>query len=177
MDYYFLDVNGNTSNMQAIRIKWSHENLDWEEVDLRKGIFTADTNKPVKLVQDDVGGNLLTSVLSNTESLLFADENIRQIMSKIQPNNIDYIPVEIKLREGTLLDKNYYLIAPNEKPEVLDYEKSVIQYFKDRKEPKWITSIDKIVFDKQKLEQAPHVFRFLKSRVKLSSAKKCWMPL
>jgi hypothetical protein len=74
-------------------------------------------------------------------------------------NNIDYIPVEIKLREGTLLDKNYYLIAPNEKPEVLDYEKSVIQYFKDRKEPKWITSIDKIVFDKQKLETSTTCFQ------------------
>ena len=168
MDYYFFDVGGSTSNLQGLRVKWSNANPNWADVGLRKGEGHQDfIGKSIKLIQDSSNGNLMVSILTNTDSLLYADKNIVKLFSEFYSEGLVTIPLEILLQNNASIEEEYWLVCPTQLPEVLNYDKSKIKYFKDRKEPQWITSIEKTVFDPDKLSKAPPIFRFLEDPSKI----------
>jgi hypothetical protein len=110
-------------------------------------------------LQDDCPGLLLTSYLSNTVSLIIFNTQCKQVIEEVcNDQEIEYLPFTLFDHKGNVYSKDYWIINPIGTYDCVDRDHSDISYLND--EPsKDILSIRSFAFKKDKMANAPHLFR------------------
>lgn len=155
MNYYILPTL-DSDEEEWCYIDSNPTSIELEDYYLRRGIPFEDTwPKDVSMkMSENEGGVKIPSQIYNTNGFLILHEDVKNLIQKVCNNDVEYLSFLLINHKGRVASKNHYIINPVGQFDCLDYEKSDIEYFKDE-----ILDIDDFVFDKNKLKNAPDLFR------------------
>ena len=105
---------------------------------------------------DDYPGFKLCSLLGNILSYLIVDTVMKVCIEKSSIGEIEFLPFTLLNHKGIVHSTDYWIINPIGSVDVLDMEKS--QFRRGRRTGE-IVGISEVVFNKDKLKNAPDLFR------------------
>ncbi|RMG93914.1 MAG: hypothetical protein D6705_17425 [Deltaproteobacteria bacterium] len=115
-------------------------------------------------LQDDCPGLVLTSFLANTQGLLIFDTRCKEVVEEAcRGQEIEYLPFTLLDHGGDLLSKDYWIVNPIGTFDCVDRSRSDISYLDDDPS-KDVLSVRTFAFKKERMADAPHLFRVPEQR-------------
>ncbi len=113
----------------------------------------------VRLSEDNPGIKL-AHVCGNLQGCFIGSSLVKKIISKYcSEQEIEYLPFTLYNHKGRVHSTDYYFINPIGGIDCLNYEESGAEF--DNGE---FMALDKVVLDREKIENAPHFFRVEEER-------------
>ena len=162
MDFYQIDILGDTNNDEyddycfadgVPQIKGTH----WTRLRLGRP-FGEDYPKDIsdvtyKMSPDD--GLKKTSFLANTQSILAVAKSVADVIMKFKIGPIEVLPFLLINPKGRVHSNDYVFLNPLQLYDAVHEKQSKILYHSDGR----LLSVDKLVLDANKLDDAPDLFR------------------
>lgn len=141
----FLDNFIDGLNMQSWRVREGESLAPVYPEDAR--IFMNPENPGIKL----------SSLIGNTKGMLIGSRDFKDTVAKHCENSIEYLPFTLHDHRRRVFSRDYFLINPLGSLDCLDIQKSDIKWSKE--EPGEILRINSFVLDREKVKEAPQLFR------------------
>ncbi|WNO10393.1 imm11 family protein [Teredinibacter sp. KSP-S5-2] len=103
----------------------------------------------------DRGGLVLSDFIGNAELSIIAHESVKNTIESVCGDACEYLPVSIENHKGRIASDEYFYINPLGTYDCLNKELSDIDYTDDGK----VIGVDEFVFDLEKLQDVPDLFR------------------
>lgn len=160
MKIFYIDTLGDLRDQSLCVLDGVPEGIGLKYSFLVKGRELSDSypeNAAIRM-SDDREGIKLASLIGNTNRFLIVNTKIKEIIenkSDLESKmKIEYLPVSIINHKNKVHSDDYFIINPVGYIDVVDYDLSVINYFKDK-----VLSIKRLILDETKIELAPVIFR------------------
>jgi len=157
---FYIDTLGDLRDQSLCVLDGVPEGIGLKYSFLVKGRELSDSypeNAAIRM-SDDREGIKLASLIGNTNRFLIVNTKIKEIIenkSDLESKmKIEYLPVSIINHKNKVHSDDYFIINPVGYIDVVDYDLSVINYFKDK-----VLSIKRLILDETKIELAPVIFR------------------
>jgi hypothetical protein len=163
MRYFKLNILGNNGDKSLALITKSIVDVGLYSYCMAEGKRVGDQYpKDARIyLQPEKPGKGLSSFIGNTKSYFIVNSEMKEVIietCKGLDNPIEVLPFTLYDHEKQVLSKDYWIINPVGTFDCLDRKSSDIKYM-DGDPQREIVSIKKFVFDPQKLENAPDLFR------------------
>lgn len=145
LDLCFLDNFIDGINMQSWRVR-SGEPL--------APTFPADARLYMNMENP---GIKLASFIGNTKGMLICSRELKDTVARHCEGNIEYLPFTLYDHRRRVYSRDYFLINPLGAVDCLDLQRSDIEW--DDEEPGEVLRINSYVLDREKLKNAPQLFR------------------
>lgn len=125
MNYYkFIYDYWNDKNRVKAEAQDSMEGLD--RYDLDRGIEITQWNEYFKFSYNPKEGKVFTDFLKNNLGWIIASQNLKKVISILQPTNIQYLPVKVVNMKTNEVNHIYSVDNLIDNIEALDLENSVL---------------------------------------------------
>ncbi len=159
MKYYRIDTLGNTQDKRLAIINRTPEGLGLYDAYVATGRRVTEhypDNAKITL-QAKYPGIRLSSFLGNTRDYLIVHADVKTVIEKHCPADLEVLPFTLYNHKGKEYSKDYWIINPIGSVDCVDRQASDIVYLDDTKTD--IVSIQKYVFDADRLAHSPALFR------------------
>ncbi|MDG9669603.1 hypothetical protein ONV78_17835 [Hahella sp. CR1] len=159
MDYYFVD--------EYERLDRDYCFIDFPPKEIHLQSWRLMEGAPISEVYpEDIGvtmsneypGRVLTDFIANVELCLIVSKAVKKTMEKVNQGPIEFLPLWIYNHKSRLESKDYFYVNPLGAYDVLDLNKSGVDYYEDSEK---VVSVDWYVLSRKKLNQPnlPDIFR------------------
>jgi len=159
MEFYRLNTQGDLNDRGLCIIDSEPEGLGIHEVFLKRGRVLGEIYpKDAKiLMKKEYPGIRLSSILGNLKSYLIVEREVKMVIEDVCTNQIEYLPFTLINHKKRIHSADYFIINPIGGYDCMNLEASGVEYTRSGKpmEP------DIFVFDKKKMDAAPHLFRVM----------------
>ncbi|MBU8899854.1 hypothetical protein DRW03_15855 [Corallococcus sp. H22C18031201] len=165
MRYFEVDTLGDEQDKERVFIEEEPEGLDGFGFRLAEGDSTDDVYpEDARIYLSPYSAGLkLSTLLGNSIGYLIVHAALMTILKEHAPSGVEYRRFSLYNQRRRLHSQEYWIINPLTLVPCLDREHSRIQYATSN--PDQIVGIDELVFDSQRLEAAPDLFRIPEQRM------------
>ncbi|WP_144429576.1 imm11 family protein [Myxococcus hansupus] len=159
MKFYAVNTLGDFGNEDLCLLREFVDGIGMHAWKVSKGeslrsVYPADAKI---FMTPDSPGIKLCSLIGNTDSMLVAAPELRATIEKHRQSDVEYLPFTLYDHRKRVHSRDYVIINPLGTFDCLDFKASQIIW--DDEDPDEIIRINKRVLSREKVEQAPALFR------------------